>query len=170
MSNFHLKEPHQPQQKQQRFQQQLKDNPQLTFNQQTMKNLAALAQLTAQNLAEPSFPPATSGSVISSMAVATNPPSSNYSFESFPGLTSSNNALNFPASNNLSSLVGDRDCIPMNIRCKFGNLGPNQGQFHSPHGFCMGLNEDIVVADTYNHRIQVMTTCYRQISNGKVFF
>ena len=123
-----------------------------------MKNLAALAQLTAQNLAtEPLPTPATSGTFISSMAVATpNAPSSNYSFESFPGLTSSNNALNFPAnSNNLSSLVGDRDCNPMNIRCKFGNLGPDRGQFHSPHGFCMGLNEDIVVADTYNHRIQV---------------
>ena len=43
----------------------------------------------------------------------------------------------------------------MHIRCKFGSLGQSRAQFHSPHGFCMGLNEEIIVADTYNHRIQV---------------
>lgn len=43
----------------------------------------------------------------------------------------------------------------MQIRAKFGQLGPGKGQFNSPHGFCMGLDEDIVVADTNNHRIQV---------------
>lgn len=44
---------------------------------------------------------------------------------------------------------------PMQIRCKFGQLGAGKGQFNSPHGFCLGLEEDIVVADTNNHRIQV---------------
>ncbi|XP_017786187.1 PREDICTED: brain tumor protein [Nicrophorus vespilloides] len=44
---------------------------------------------------------------------------------------------------------------PMQIRCKFGQLGPGKGQFNSPHGFCLGLEEDIVVADTNNHRIQI---------------
>ncbi|KAG8230753.1 hypothetical protein J437_LFUL009813 [Ladona fulva] len=44
---------------------------------------------------------------------------------------------------------------PMQIRCKFGQLGPGKGQFNSPHGFCLGLEEDIIVADTNNHRIQV---------------
>lgn len=44
---------------------------------------------------------------------------------------------------------------PMQIRCKFGQLGPNKGHFNSPHGFCLGTEEDIVVADTNNHRIQV---------------
>ncbi|XP_013404938.1 B-box type zinc finger protein ncl-1 [Lingula anatina] len=43
----------------------------------------------------------------------------------------------------------------MQIRCKFGQLGPGKGQFNSPHGFCLGADEDIVVADTNNHRIQV---------------
>ncbi|CAH1777460.1 unnamed protein product [Owenia fusiformis] len=43
----------------------------------------------------------------------------------------------------------------MQIRCKFGQLGPGKTQFNSPHGFCLGLDEDIVVADTNNHRIQV---------------
>ncbi|XP_072394424.1 B-box type zinc finger protein ncl-1 isoform X2 [Diabrotica undecimpunctata] len=44
---------------------------------------------------------------------------------------------------------------PMQIRCKFGQLGPGKGQFNSPHGFCLGLEEDIIVADTNNHRIQI---------------
>lgn len=41
----------------------------------------------------------------------------------------------------------------MAIRSKFGHLGSNQGQFSSPHGFCLGVDEEIVIADTYNHRI-----------------
>lgn len=44
---------------------------------------------------------------------------------------------------------------PMHIRSKFGQLGPSKGQFNSPHGFCLGTDEDIIVADTNNHRIQV---------------
>lgn len=43
----------------------------------------------------------------------------------------------------------------MQIRCKFGQLGAGKGQFNSPHGFCLGTEEDIIVADTNNHRIQV---------------
>lgn len=27
--------------------------------------------------------------------------------------------------------------------------------FSSPHGFCLGIEEEIVIADTYNHRISV---------------
>lgn len=44
---------------------------------------------------------------------------------------------------------------PMHIRCKFGQMGNAPGMFNAPHGFCLGLNEEIIVADTYNHRIQV---------------
>ena len=44
---------------------------------------------------------------------------------------------------------------PMYVRCKFGQLGHGEGQFNSPHGFCLGLREEIIVADTHNHRIQV---------------
>ncbi|KAJ8867329.1 hypothetical protein PR048_031130 [Dryococelus australis] len=43
---------------------------------------------------------------------------------------------------------------PMPIRYKYGQLGPGKGQFNSPHGFCLGIEEDIIVADTNNHRIQ----------------
>ncbi|XP_012286456.1 B-box type zinc finger protein ncl-1 isoform X2 [Orussus abietinus] len=44
---------------------------------------------------------------------------------------------------------------PMQVRSKFGQLGPSKGQFNSPHGFCLGTDEDIIVADTNNHRIQI---------------
>ncbi|UYV66293.1 hypothetical protein LAZ67_4001224 [Cordylochernes scorpioides] len=46
----------------------------------------------------------------------------------------------------------------MQIKFKFGQLGSGSGQFNAPHGFCVGLDEDIVVADTNNHRIQVFTS------------
>ena len=47
---------------------------------------------------------------------------------------------------------GQRSLNSMQIRCKFGQLGPGKGQFNSPHGFCLGVEEEIIVADTNNHR------------------
>lgn len=43
----------------------------------------------------------------------------------------------------------------MNVRFRWGQLGSARGQFNSPHGFCLGFEEEIVVADTQNHRIQI---------------
>lgn len=57
---------------------------------------------------------------------------------------------------NNTVLTRSNKVSPMQIRCKFGQLGPSKGQFNSPHGFCLGLEEDIIVADTNNHRIQVI--------------
>ncbi|XP_058058696.1 B-box type zinc finger protein ncl-1 [Anopheles bellator] len=50
---------------------------------------------------------------------------------------------------------GRNKATPMQIRCKFGSLGQTKGQFNSPHGFCLGVDEEIVVADTNNHRIEI---------------
>lgn len=60
-------------------------------------------------------------------------------------------------SNDSSNLNGSgrAKATPMQIRVKFGALGPARGQFNSPHGFCLGLDEEIIVADTNNHRIEV---------------
>ena len=52
----------------------------------------------------------------------------------------------------------------MQVRCKFGTLGPGQFQFNAPHGFCLGIDEEIVVADTHNHRIVV--SLHHQGSKG----
>ncbi|CAH8291364.1 unnamed protein product [Heterobilharzia americana] len=46
-------------------------------------------------------------------------------------------------------------CSQMNLLTKWGSLGCELGRLNSPHGFCLGFEEEIVVADTYNHRIQV---------------
>uniref|UniRef100_A0A182N4M2 B box-type domain-containing protein n=1 Tax=Anopheles dirus TaxID=7168 RepID=A0A182N4M2_9DIPT len=50
---------------------------------------------------------------------------------------------------------GRTKATPMQIRTKFGSLGQTKGQFNSPHGFCLGVDEEIVVADTNNHRIEI---------------
>lgn len=55
---------------------------------------------------------------------------------------------------------GRAKATPMQIRVKFGALGPARGQFNSPHGFCLGLDEEIIVADTNNHRIEVSSKSY----------
>lgn len=47
----------------------------------------------------------------------------------------------------------------MNVRSKFGCLGHQPRMFHMPHGFCLGEKEEIYVADTNNHRVQVITHC-----------
>lgn len=60
------------------------------------------------------------------------------------GLNSSNTAV-----------TGRIKATPMHIRFKFGSLGPSRVQFNSPHGFCLGVDEEIIVADTNNHRIEV---------------
>ncbi|THD20505.1 B-box type zinc finger protein ncl-1 [Fasciola hepatica] len=48
-------------------------------------------------------------------------------------------------------------CSQMNLLTKWGSLGCELGRLNSPHGFCLGFDEEIVVADTYNHRIQIFT-------------
>lgn len=55
--------------------------------------------------------------------------------------------------NNVS--VTRMKATPMHIRQKFGSLGPARLQFNSPHGFCLGVDEEIIVADTNNHRIEI---------------
>ncbi|KAI0989911.1 hypothetical protein GJ496_006567 [Pomphorhynchus laevis] len=45
--------------------------------------------------------------------------------------------------------------IPLCISRKFGYLGPAKGQFNSPHGFAVGSDNEIIIADTNNHRIQI---------------
>ncbi|VDP49228.1 unnamed protein product [Schistosoma curassoni] len=48
-------------------------------------------------------------------------------------------------------------CSQMNLLTKWGSLGCELGRLNSPHGFCLGFEEEIVVADTYNHRIQAIS-------------
>lgn len=43
----------------------------------------------------------------------------------------------------------------MIYHCKFGEYGDKEGQFTEPSGVAVNANNDIVVADTNNHRIQI---------------
>lgn len=43
----------------------------------------------------------------------------------------------------------------MKIIYKFGSYGDGPGQLNMPHGFCIGVNDTIAIADTNNHRISV---------------
>ena len=153
----------------------------LTANTMLMKNLAALAQLnnTGDGGAIQKSPVVYGGGggsaaispvlhnqqpSTSSFGVAASKPALT-TFESFSTLDSNNifKPLQMNNSNNAQSNNWQQmEIMPMQIRCKFGNLGQNQTQFHSPHGFCMGLNEEIVVADTYNHRIQVTNYFFKK--------
>ncbi|RZC32062.1 NHL domain containing protein [Asbolus verrucosus] len=72
----------------------------------------------------------------------------------------------------LSSLTtSDPDCLPrikkansMLLYKTFGLKGNGSGQFNSPHGVCLGFDEDIIVADSSNHRIQIFdkTGCFKK--------
>ena len=74
-----------------------------------------------------------------------------------PPVSEASNLANqaFAGNGNLNPPVRNVHMSHMNVRIKFGSLGPAKEQFHSPHGFCLGVDEDIVVADTNNHRIQI---------------
>lgn len=52
--------------------------------------------------------------------------------------------------------------IDLTLRWHVGGMGSAPGQFNSPHGFCLGFEDEILIADTNNHRIQVLSR------NGKV--
>lgn len=75
-----------------------------------------------------------------------------------PITSSSSTPLSGTGSSVMSPLISSKNSSQarlnnMQIRHKFGYLGSGRGQFNSPHGFCLGLNQEIVVADTNNHRI-----------------
>jgi hypothetical protein len=97
----------------------------LFFNEAALKNISQLAKM----------------SVNENGLIPTNSTSPT-SLSSNQGRSSSNSASNSGSKPNV-----------MQIRCKFGQLGQQKGQFSSPHGFCLGVDEEIVIADTNNHRI-----------------
>lgn len=140
------------------------------FNTDTAyKNLQSLAKLGLNNTGD------TAISNGSGMLVRPNSPASlnltNTLLNGFGGVSTSTSPLSLstpddiipdplntmpPTSTSSGAVIPRTNKVsPMQIRCKFGQLGPSKGQFNSPHGFCLGLEEDIVVADTNNHRIQV---------------
>lgn len=136
-------------------------------NDTAIKNLASLVKLGLHN--DNSLPNGGSGMLVRSTSNAS---LTNNLINGFNGVpTSPSPLISTPddiiadpmsailppaAANNPPATIARTNKVsPMQIRVKFGQLGPSKGQFNSPHGFCLGLDEDIIVADTNNHRIQV---------------
>ncbi|XP_044747869.1 brain tumor protein-like isoform X1 [Coccinella septempunctata] len=137
----------------------------LLNNDTACKNLASLAKLGLNNDTVPN------GNLLVRSTSTASLNLSNNMMNGFGGVsTSTSPLLSTPddivtdplasilpsTSNNSSTTITRSNKVsPMQIRWKFGQLGPSKSQFNSPHGFCLGLEEDIIVADTNNHRIQV---------------
>lgn len=115
----------------------LSDNG-LFLNEVALKNLQNLAQIAASG--EPDRMLAVSTNLAANLQPSTPSPESVHSSNASGG-----GPMPFP--------VRQGKVNVMQIRCKFGQLGANKGQFSSPHGFCLGVDEEIVIADTNNHRI-----------------
>ncbi|KAI5739680.1 hypothetical protein M8J77_022099 [Diaphorina citri] len=139
------------------------------MNANAFNNIQALAKLGSSGLGDstdlsrPTPPTASSGNLLnnsSPILPPSAPPTSLYS----PSVSSSTSLLSpdilsseISPSLSMQSYQSSRSkqIQTMQIRIKFGTIGSGNGQFSSPHGFCLGMDEDIVVADTNNHRIQV---------------
>lgn len=57
------------------------------------------------------------------------------------------------SNSNHTSGAGRAKPRSVQIKYKFGRLGNGNGQLSSPHGFCLGVDEEIIIADTFNHRV-----------------
>uniref|UniRef100_A0A9J2P2H1 B box-type domain-containing protein n=2 Tax=Ascaris TaxID=6251 RepID=A0A9J2P2H1_ASCLU len=70
------------------------------------------------------------------------------------GLLNDRQFLGLPRGVVPKNIVGASDLI---LRWHIGGIGVGPGQFNSPHGFCLGCDDEILVADTNNHRIQILS-------------
>lgn len=57
-----------------------------------------------------------------------------------------------------------RSPLPINIKYQVGTFGDSDGELNSPSSFCLGRNDDLIIADKFNHRIQV---CVPFVSRGR---
>ncbi|XP_060082373.1 B-box type zinc finger protein ncl-1-like [Ylistrum balloti] len=72
--------------------------------------------------------------------------------------TSSDPLFDLTSKMNLTSLYPPKSQIKrqkMIYHCKFGEFGVMEGQFTEPSGVSVNAQNDIIVADTNNHRIQI---------------
>ncbi|XP_015788172.1 protein wech [Tetranychus urticae] len=116
------------------------DNSGLAMSETTVNSLNDLAKFPSPNGIETQ--PSTNFPFRASSAPSAGPLVSPVPPPSVPAVSSLNPVA-----------LGTNKCNVMQIRCKFGQLGSAIGNFSSPHGFCLGVDEDIIIADTNNHRI-----------------
>ncbi|XP_055911928.1 brain tumor protein isoform X2 [Eupeodes corollae] len=127
----------------------------LSGDQRAFNNLQALAKLglngndMTSNQLLPSGPSPGIDCLLPDFCL---PPATSPSLSTLAPLSDDMSITNFHGGINVT---GRNKATPMQIRSKFGSLGTAKGQFNSPHGFCLGVDEEIIVADTNNHRIEV---------------
>jgi hypothetical protein len=80
---------------------------------------------------------------------------------------SSSSTVTTPVSHSHSHSLNRSKMI---YHCKFGEFGINDGQFTEPSGVTINTNNDIIVADTNSHRIQVQNSAYKLFRNKNLFF
>ena len=80
--------------------------------------------------------------------------SSNNGNSLMPNLTTGHSQSSAIGSNSLSTTT-PYPRSKMIYHCKFGEFGINDGQFTEPSGVTINTNNDIIVADTNSHRIQI---------------
>ena len=132
--------------------------PQANLNELTLNNLNELALSAGLNSGVNGYTDAHSNSSQSPPISAPNPIGtigSNLT-TSIVAASNLNNQSTFSGNGNLNPPVRQNlKMSNMQIRTKFGTLGSGKSQFNSPHGFCLGIDEEIIIADTNNHRIQI---------------
>ncbi|MFH4975993.1 hypothetical protein AB6A40_002702 [Gnathostoma spinigerum] len=66
-------------------------------------------------------------------------------------------ALGVRNSLRVSAPKNNASAADLTLRWHTGGMGSGAEQFSSPHGFCLGLDDEILIADTNNHRIQILS-------------
>ena len=72
-----------------------------------------------------------------------------------PGTPIQNSSVNSSVNSSLYPLKSQIKRQKMIYHCKFGEFGILEGQFTEPSGVAVNAQNDIIVADTNNHRIQI---------------
>jgi hypothetical protein len=131
-------------------QQQQNENPYTMLTRQT--SAPPLGQRSPSNIPYP--PPSLLATYSSTNSGGSSNGNNSRSTTPFSGVTQ-NSTIDINLNGLSQASLIRRSGQSMQVRAKFGSLGPQKCQFNAPHGFCLGIDEEIIVADTNNHRIQI---------------
>ncbi|CAF1088534.1 unnamed protein product [Rotaria sordida] len=129
-----------------------------TVHPNVQRNLEQILQINQQ---QPQFenlqycPPSLLVTYSSTNSGGSNNGNNNRSTTSFSGVTQ-NSTIDINLNGLFQASLIRRMEQSMQVRAKFGSLGgPQECQFNVPHGFCLGIHEEVIVANKNNHQIQI---------------
>lgn len=95
-----------------------------------------------------------------------------FSYEPPDGPAAESNLQQIPFKKDHTPILSHQvyEKLPLNLKYRFGSMGVLNAEFTNPSGFCLGINEDIIVADSCNHRIQVIVTVCRKFFDEIILF